>query len=104
MPVPKSGLSLSRLAAVFSTAVMLTLPVSLTATAQTAGVETAMPSKGFALTASSRINNFDWLATPRPSQNVRFVPNRLRVIRQLGTGSYICSPAGSGRKSRCYSN
>jgi hypothetical protein len=102
MPVQKSGFVVSRLAALAVVAVMLCLSGPAPAMAQTVGVST--PSKGFVLTASSRINNFDWLAAPRAAQPVRFVPNRLRVIRQLGTGSYICSPAGSGRKSRCYSN
>lgn len=44
-------------------------------------------------------NGFDWLAkaesTPAATVTIR---------RQIGRGSYICSPAGFGRKSRCYSN
>lgn len=45
--------------------------------------------------APARIN---LLAGPRPAKR--------KTVRasQVGNGSYICSPAGFGRKSRCYSN
>ena len=42
--------------------------------------------------------SFNWLAkrTAKPTLVTA------RVGRPLGTGSYICSPAGFGRKSQCY--
>jgi hypothetical protein len=101
MPVPKSGFTFLRLGVMVA---LLSMSGGLSATAQTAGVDVAAPTKGFVLTASSRINNFDWLERPRHAQTVRFVPNRLRIVRQIGDGSYICSPAGSGRRSQCHSN
>lgn len=46
--------------------------------------------------ASSGLN---LLQNPRP----RSAPAR-RVKAAMGSGSYICSPAGFGQPSRCYSN
>jgi hypothetical protein len=44
-------------------------------------------------------NGFDWLAKAEAAP-----ATTVTVRRQIGRGSYICSPAGFGRKSRCYSN
>ncbi len=44
-------------------------------------------------------NGFDWLA---PTRNAGTLP--VTTVYQIGQGSYICAPAGFGRKSRCYAN
>ena len=54
--------------------------------------------------AAVHANRFDWFAKTRHVQNVAFIPDMGRPVLQIGSGSYICSPAGFGHKSRCYSN
>lgn len=49
---------------------------------------------------------FDWatgefVAPPPPKTATATVA--LRSYRRLGRGSYICSPSGFGKKSRCFS-
>lgn len=48
---------------------------------------------------------FDWLAPSRRAGKVRPVSNRgvaARRMPSLGSGSWICSPAGFGSQSRCH--
>lgn len=40
------------------------------------------------------------LQSPTPRADT----STLRTRRVIGAGSYICSPAGFGQRSRCYSN
>lgn len=47
--------------------------------------------------------NHDWLAKRKPIASVTLVSAE-RAQVQIGKGSWICSPAGFGKKSRCYSN
>lgn len=53
------------------------------------------PSHG----SRSAANGFDWLA---PTARTTKPP--VTLVHQIGRGSYICAPAGFGRKSRCYQN
>lgn len=46
---------------------------------------------------------FDWLAD-RGNRARPILVSEVRTPRQIGSGSWICSPAGFGKKSRCYSN
>ena len=55
-------------------------------------------AKGVVVTRSA--GTFNWLAAPE----ARIIPASARVPRQIGGGSWICSPAGSGRGSSCYAN
>jgi hypothetical protein len=74
------------------------------ALAQAALVDTPQVQPAFARSASAAINGFDWHAKPERAQKIRYAVPPARVAQQIGYGSYICSPAGFGRKSRCYSN
>jgi hypothetical protein len=51
----------------------------------------------------TRTAKFDWLAKRGPAAKVTLVSDE-RTPTQIGRGSWICSPAGFGKKSRCYSN
>ncbi len=102
--MPKSGIALSPHMVALVTAALISLCGPSPVYAQAAAVEGASPARVFVLKASTGINGFDWLATPRANQPVRYVPGRRHIVRQLGSGSYICSPAGSGQKSRCSAN
>ncbi len=53
--------------------------------------------------ASARAGGFDWLAKRRPDAQVVRV-SLAAAPRQIGSGSWICSPAGFGKRSRCYAN
>lgn len=46
---------------------------------------------------------FNWLAKRGPKVTATLASAR-RTPAQIGSGSWICSPAGFGKKSRCYSN
>jgi hypothetical protein len=50
------------------------------------------------------MNGFDWLAKKAALVPTRFNLDPAPVPTQIGKGSFICSPAGFGHKSRCYSN
>jgi hypothetical protein len=43
---------------------------------------------------------FDWLASTRRQDATR--PTVSAKAKSLGNGSYVCSPAGFGSRSRCY--
>ena len=58
--------------------------------------------------AKGRMAGFDWLAkrpsaTPASAQ-VYLASMDGALPRQIGRGSWICSPAGFGKKSRCHAN
>jgi hypothetical protein len=50
------------------------------------------------------MNGFDWMAKKTAVMPARFSLDPVPAQAQIGNGSYICSPAGFGHKSRCYSN
>lgn len=53
-------------------------------------------------TVAKRVK-FDWLAQ-RGNRNAVTLVSEVRPPQQIGSGSWICSPAGFGKKSRCYAN
>ena len=53
--------------------------------------------------AASKPVKFDWLAD-RSNKARPILVSEVRTPRQIGSGSWICSPAGFGKKSRCYAN
>lgn len=57
--------------------------------------------RGVVITHSA--GTFSWLARPAVAP-AALTPTKARLQRQIGRGSWICSPAGFGRGSRCYSN
>jgi hypothetical protein len=81
-----------------------TLSSSGPASAQAALVETPQLLLPVAPTAPARMNGFDWLAKKTALVPSRFNLDPAPVPTQIGKGSFICSPAGFGHKSRCYSN
>lgn len=52
----------------------------------------------------SRAGGFDWLAGRRPVAQVQLASAGRALPRQIGRGSWICSPAGFGQTSRCHAN
>ena len=74
------------------------------ASAQAALVETPQLLRPVVPAAPARMNGFDWLAKKTALVPARFNLDPAPVPTQIGNGSYICSPAGFGHKSRCYSN
>lgn len=50
-----------------------------------------------------RAVKFDWLAKRGPAPRITLASAE-RMPYQIGKGSWICSPAGFGKKSRCYAN
>lgn len=56
----------------------------------------ATPSAGAMAQTSGKLNLLRGAETRRPV--------RLSGPAALGNGSYICSPAGFGKRSRCYKN
>ena len=93
--------SLFRCAAVLAAAVALSGGFTHGASAEAVG---ASVSRGAVQSSDSRVGAFNWLAKPNAAVLVRYEPVAPRIARQIGNGSWICSPAGFGRKSRCYSN
>lgn len=43
---------------------------------------------------------YDWFANAQPRVQANLERN-IVLVQAFGTGSYICTPAGSGRNSRC---
>lgn len=74
------------------------------AEAQAALVEAPQIHRPFASTTKARINGFDWMTKKTVVIPARFDIDPIRKPTQIGSGSYICSPAGFGHKSRCYAN
>lgn len=82
----------------------ISLSASGMASAQAALIETPQLQIPHAQMARARMNGFDWLAKKTLVTKARFLVPETSVPQQVGTGSYICSPAGFGHRSRCYSN
>jgi hypothetical protein len=61
----------------------------------------AMTSKAGVVRA--RAGGFDWLAKRRPAGAQVQLASAV-LPREIGRGSWICSPAGFGQKSRCHAN
>jgi hypothetical protein len=78
---------------------MMALPSATAAEGAQAGLRPRVPVTAVQTTTHTAANGFDWLAK---ADAAPVAPTRVR--QQVGRGSYICSPAGFGRKSRCYSN
>lgn len=96
------GKNLSRLAMMVATVTALSLGMSQDASAQTKGTAgVGLISRGVVQIESAHIRTFNWLAKPGKTTRVRYSPTATQTI---GHGSWICSPAGFGRKSRCYAN
>lgn len=72
------------------------LAVALTVTTET----TAKP-----VTARGEVISFNWLAGKSTARKPAATPASANVRSglNLGGGSYVCSPAGFGRQSRCFS-
>jgi hypothetical protein len=77
----------------------MALPSATTAEGAQAGLRPHLPVTPVQTTTHTAANGYNWLAK---ADAVPVDPTPVR--RQIGRGSYICSPAGFGRKSRCYSN
>jgi hypothetical protein len=60
------------------------------------------PPQSMVQSSRAAANGFDWLARTNATTAPR--ATRVAMVRQVGHGSYICAPAGFGRKSRCYAN
>ena len=85
-------------AACLAMSIALIAPPSL---AQQTAMMTLNPPRIVVKTAAGKgAARFDWLATAR-SKTVH-PPTRSAQARSLGNGSYVCSPAGFGSRSRCY--
>jgi hypothetical protein len=72
-----------------------------------------MPAASFADNSAQAANSvtpsgFDWLAngSDLDRENALEIARERQILAatQMGDGSWICSPAGFGRKSQCYSN
>jgi hypothetical protein len=77
----------------------MAIPSAVAAQGTQAEAQTLPPAGTVVDTSRTSSNGFDWLAKTRTA-----TPPPVTVVRQIGEGSYICAPAGFGRKSRCYSN
>ncbi len=60
-------------------------------------------SLGRGVVATGSVGTFNWLP-PATVTRASYAPGARAIPRQIGRGSWICSPAGSGRGSRCYAN
>lgn len=86
-------------------AALVAVSLSLPAIAQS-GAATA--PRGIAVVQLSNGATFNWLARKKAPQVTDTMllssdgASRLRKQRFFGKGSYICSPAGFGKKSRCF--
>ena len=67
-------------------------------------MDTPQVQTTFVRNANAAFNGFDWHAKRERVQKASYTVTPVRVTHQIGRGSYICSPAGFGRKSRCYAN
>jgi hypothetical protein len=82
---------------------LLTVAVPSKSRADAVAVEPIKASLRLPKSHSARTVKFDWLAKRGPTKSVMLVSAE-PTSRQLGKGSWICSPAGFGKKSRCYAN
>ena len=102
----KSVLRFPHIGKGLAAAALLTLAVSAGAYAQSAAVDRGTHPLIAVSTAGHGPASFDWLAKRGSSTDATLFQARykpvLRSVSPLGRGSYVCSPAGFGRKSRCY--
>ncbi len=86
-------------------AALVALSLGLPAVAQSGS---ATAPRGIAVVQLSNGATFNWLAKKKAPQVTDTVllssegATKLRKQRFFGKGSYICSPAGFGKKSRCF--
>lgn len=85
-------------AAALVAASLFAMPFGAANAAQSDAQELAPIKVSVKTAAGKGTARFDWLAhrNPNPQPATRAV-----VSRSLGNGSWVCSPAGFGRKARC---
>jgi hypothetical protein len=96
------GLVLEMLRPMAIAAALIVVPLT-EAQAQTVR-EGAQPGRAVVILANG--TTFDWhrKKAPRATANIATAPSRyLPTGARLGRGSYVCSPAGFGRRSHCFS-
>lgn len=93
MTKSRSGRGLATMAMALSTSVAL-----LAAGAAQAQPDLKIKPQAAISAAGKGSASFDWLAKRGPKATLVTA----QASRPLGHGSYICSPAGFGRKSQCY--
>lgn len=64
-----------------------------------AGAASAGQDKSRDVRLDSAASGLNLLQTPAPKAE-----RRVQRVRQVGSGSYICSASGFGQRSRCYAN
>ncbi|WP_145106364.1 hypothetical protein [Cereibacter sediminicola] len=82
--------------------VALVLGAPQVATASSEAARNPQSARGVVQTRSA--GTFDWLSRPAVVVRASSEAPATRVRRQIGRGSWICSPAGFGRGSTCYAN
>ncbi|EEW26441.1 hypothetical protein [Rhodobacter ferrooxidans] len=99
---------IARLTFALAAAATLGLAAPDRALAQSISFHAPLMAPSLVTPAAVRINGFNWMSHNPRAKLVRRAntapAQRPRLARQLGRGSYICSPAGFGKRSRCYSN
>jgi len=84
-------------------AVARALACGLVATSTVALTQPAQANSSKAKPAAQQMQlataDLNLLSAPSPKRTKSKAP-----VRQVGSGSYICSAAGFGRRSRCYAN
>lgn len=96
-----------RFAALALTACLMALP-SMGSTEAVLGTKLLSPAPYIAAMRPAKLAKpqavaFNWLANGAPAASVmksKAAQTRYRVIK--GQGTWICSPAGFGQRSRCY--
>lgn len=90
----RTAVSLSLAAALFMPQLALADAAHVSPLRLPAAVKAAAPTKKI---------SFDWQG-PRPGGSQENVTRQTRLASVLlGRGSWVCSPAGFGKRSRCYS-
>jgi hypothetical protein len=89
----------ARLLAALALAALIGLPAIARAQGPQAEAAQQPPPPAVVHASRTASNGFDWMA-----QTNRGATTRVTLVRAIGRGSYICAPAGFGRKSRCYAN
>ncbi|WP_101340307.1 hypothetical protein [Cereibacter azotoformans] len=84
----------------FGVALVLGAPQATLASNDT--TRNSQPVRGVVQTRTA--GTFDWLSRPVVVVRASSEAPATRVRRQIGRGSWICSPAGFGRGSTCYAN
>ena len=92
---------MSRIARIFGGAVAVAVLVSAQAGPVLAHEETAQSQ----VVRVNAVQGFSWFSNGRTAAEAEQARRNLTGIqsaRLLGQGSWICSPAGFGKKSRCF--